>query len=224
MSIAENVLYVRQKIEDAAIRAGRDPAGITLVGVTKSTDEEGARELVRQGVTDLAENRVQMLKEKQKYITDVNWHLIGHLQTNKVKEVVGNVSLIQSLDSIRLAEEIQKVSVKKDVFTRCLIEVNIFNEESKGGLKAEEIDDFLEQLDRFDRVKTEGFMSMAPLDADEKTIREGFSKMYKIFVDKQKILTHNISIHLLSMGMSHDFEYAVMEGANLVRVGRRLFQ
>ena len=223
MSISDNVKYVRERIAENAIKTGRRPEDITLVAVTKSTDIQGARELMSCGVSQLAENRVQMLREKQKEIDGATWHLIGHLQTNKVKDVCGRVSLIQSLDSVHLATEIEKTAAKMGLVQDCLCEVNIFREESKGGIMEEEIDDFLGKMSEFDHLRIRGFMTMAPLDAEEAEIRKGFEKIFKIYVDKQKIMMHNIDISILSMGMSRDFEYAIQEGATHIRVGRRLF-
>ena len=223
MSVSDNVKYVRERMAEAAVRSGRNPEDVSLVAVTKSTDAEHVRELMACGVDKLAENRVQMLRDKQKDIEGAEWHLIGHLQTNKVKDVVGRVSLIQSLDSVRLAKEIDRISGNRGIITDCLCEVNIFREESKSGLYGEEVPEFLGMMGEFHNIRVRGLMSMAPVDAEEAEIRKGFSKMFKIFVDNSNTMMHNIDMSILSMGMSRDFEYAILEGANYVRIGRRLF-
>ena len=162
--------------------------------------------------------------EKEDKLDGVKWHIIGHLQTNKVKYIIGKTFLIHSVESIKLAKEIQRLSALKNITTDVLIEVNVSGEESKYGIKCEEIEDFLEKIDKFDAVKVKGFMTMAPKYATDDEIRQIFRKLYKIYVDISQKKYNNINMEYLSMGMSSDYELAVLEGANIVRVGSAMFK
>ncbi|MBE7012683.1 MAG: YggS family pyridoxal phosphate-dependent enzyme [Ruminococcaceae bacterium] len=222
--IKENLDSVLKRIEDACERSGRKAEDITLLAVTKTVTAEPMRELAGLGVTSFGENRVQSLLEKYGDFPDISWHLIGHLQTNKVKSIIGKVDLIHSVESVRLAEEIGKQSVKAGVVTDILIEVNVSGEESKFGICMDEIDEMLDKCSRIDGIFVKGLMTMAPLDAQDTEIREIFSSLYKKYIDISTKKYDNISMEYLSMGMSNDFEIAIEEGANIVRVGRGLFR
>ncbi len=222
-NVKDNLQNVLDRIESACARCGRDARDITLLAVTKTVGEEPMRELESLGVTSFGENRVQPFLEKHDLFPDINWHLIGHLQTNKVKAIIGKTKLIHSVDSIRLAEEISKQSVKAGVTTDILVEVNVSGEESKYGITMDEIDGFLGEITLMEGVCVKGFMTMAPLGAEDEEIRHIFSSLYKKYVDISTKKYDNISMEYLSMGMSNDFEIAIEEGANIVRVGRGLF-
>lgn len=224
MSIAENIEKVRNDIKEACVRSGRIYDDITILGVTKTVGADDIMCAVNEGICDLGENRVQEFMDKYGKIPNVKWHIIGHLQTNKVKYIIGKTKLIHSVDSLKLAEEIEKLSKKANVTTDILIEVNISGEETKSGISKEEILPLLEKLDEFSFVKVKGFMTMAPKFASEDEIRQIFRNLYKIFVDISRKKYNNISMEYLSMGMSSDYVIAVEEGANIVRIGSKIFK
>ncbi|MCI5970960.1 MAG: YggS family pyridoxal phosphate-dependent enzyme [Oscillospiraceae bacterium] len=224
LSIAENIEKVRNDIKEACVRSGRNYDDITILGVTKTVGADDIMCAVNEGICDLGENRVQEFMDKYGKIPNVKWHIIGHLQTNKVKYIIGKTKLIHSVDSLKLAEEIEKLSKKANVTTDILIEVNISGEETKSGISKEEILPLLEKLDEFSFVKVKGFMTMAPKFASEDEIRQIFRNLYKIFVDISRKKYNNISMEYLSMGMSSDYVIAVEEGANIVRIGSKIFK
>ena len=222
--IKYNLTHVQDKIRVAWEKSGRNCFDITLVGVTKTIDVERISQLVSLGVKDLGENRVQELLEKQPAINpDVNWHLIGHLQTNKVKMVVDKVKLIHSVDSFRLAKEINKQAKALDITCDCLIEINIANEASKFGIKPNELSDFLEEISQCPNIMTKGLMCVAPFVEKPTENRDYFRKMRQMFVDSKAKSLNNIYMQYLSMGMTNDYEIAIEEGANIVRVGTGIF-
>lgn len=222
--ISKNIEKIRQNISLACQKCGRNPEDIILLGVTKTIDADDIKKAVDEGVLHLGENRVQEFLDKEDKIDNVKWHIIGHLQTNKVKYIIGKTFLIHSVESIKLAKEIQRLSALKNITTDVLVEVNVSGEESKYGIKCEEIEEFLEKIDEFDAVKVKGFMTMAPKDATDDQIRQIFRKLYKIYVDISQKKYNNISMEYLSMGMSSDYELAILEGANIVRVGSAMFK
>ncbi len=232
MSIAANLKKVKEEIEKAKAEAGRDD-NVTLVAVTKYSGPVEVLEAAKAGQTEFAENRVQMLTEKWKAfdemrgagteIPEMNWHLIGHLQTNKVKYVVGKVKLIHSVDSFKLAEEISRQSVKKGVTTHFLVEVNVSGEESKSGVRPEEVEDIILSCSELPNISIDGLMTMAPKDAPEDQLVEIFTGLRKLFIDMKEKSIYNCSMTTLSMGMSADFVAAVKCGSNMVRVGHRIF-
>lgn len=223
-NIKDNFKSVKERIEAACKRSGRDPSDVSLLAVTKTVPDEYVQEILDLGVTSFAENRVQELLKKRDAFPSADWHLIGHLQTNKVKSVVGKVSLIHSVESVRLAQEIGRQSVKSGIITDILIEVNVSGEESKYGIKLDETDSMIESCSQIEGIFVKGLMTMAPLGADPCEIRGIFSSLYKKYVDISAKKYDNVSMEYLSMGMSSDFEIAVEEGANIVRVGRGLFK
>ena len=222
--LAENLQEVRAEIEAAARRAGRNPEDVLLLAVTKTHPVAVVREAIAAGLTELGENRVQELLEKQAQITDpVRWHLIGHLQTNKVKNVVGRVALIHSVESLRLAEEISRKAVALGVVQNVLVELNMAGEESKFGIKPEECRAFLRQIAPLPGLKVKGLMTVAPFVEDPERNRVYFRQMRELSVDIAAEKLDNVDMEHLSMGMSNDFAVAVEEGATIVRVGTRLF-
>lgn len=224
MSIAQNIEKIRSDIKKACEISGRNYDDITILGVTKTVGTDDIMCAVNEGITELGENRVQEFLEKYDKIPNVKWHIIGHLQTNKVKYIIGKTKLIHSVDSVKLAEEIERLSKKAGVITDILIEVNISGEETKSGISEDEILPFLEKAENFSNVKVKGFMTMAPKFAPEDEIRQIFKKLYKIFVDISQKKYNNISMEYLSMGMSSDYVIAVEEGANIVRIGSKIFK
>ena len=216
----------QQAIINAACRAGRDPSEVTLVAVGKTKPASMIRELYDLGVRDFGENKVQELTAKYEELPkDIRWHMIGHLQSNKVKYIVDKVAMIHSVDSLRLAQVIEKEAVKKDVdHVDVLLEVNVSGEESKYGMTPAEVEEQIGQFLELKRVRIRGFMTVAPFAEDPEEVRPYFKRLKQLSVDIQnKTIDNNIDVGLLSMGMSGDFEAAIEEGASFVRVGTRIF-
>jgi len=227
MNIERNIYDIRERVARAALRAGRKPEDVTVVAVTKTVGCDEVYEAYKCGITNFAENRVQCLLEKQEdqrlVVSDINWHLIGHLQTNKVKNIIDRVSLIHSLDSIHLAEEIDKCAKQKNIISNCLMEINVSGEESKFGLSPENVNVFLDGISELSNVRINGVMTMAPRDERPDMIRSYFRKLYNLGIDISKRERHNIYMSYISMGMSGDFEIAVEEGASIIRIGTAIF-
>lgn len=220
----DNLEQVRENIRKAAMRAGRNEKDVTLIAVSKTHPVSAIEELVKLGQLDFGENKVQELMSKMPNVSkDVNWHLIGHLQTNKVKYVVGNVKLIHSVDSLKLAQEISKQSVKKNLTTDILLEVNVAGEESKFGFTADEVHHVIHRLNELPNIKVKGLMTVAPYVENPEENRPVFRELCNLSVDIRRQKLDNISIEILSMGMSNDYEVAIEEGSNMVRVGTALF-
>ncbi len=219
----ENYKYITERIAAAAEKSGRRSEDIMLLAATKTVSPEVINYAISKGVKYIGENRVQeFLSKEDAVVGNVHKHFIGHLQTNKVKDIVGRVELIQSVDSLKLANVISKESEKRNIVTDILLEVNIGNEETKSGFKAEEIMSVYDEIVTLKGISVKGLMTIPPhIDEKNKNI-EYFSKMYKLFIDiRAKKIDNNIEI--LSMGMSDDFETAIEHGANMVRVGTALF-
>ena len=223
MAVKDNIENIKNRIERACERSGRSIDEITIVGVTKTFEADKIAQAVDCGIENVAENRVQELVRKYDDVSGVSWHLIGHLQTNKVKYIADKVSLIHSVDSIKLAQEIDRQAEKAGRVIDVLIEVNVSGEESKFGVSPDELDNLLLGITEFSHIKVQGLMTMAPLYAEKDEIRQIFKKMYKIFIDNRAKKYNNINMGILSMGMSNDFEIAIEEGATMVRIGRAMF-
>ena len=219
----ENYKYIRERLENAAIRSGRKPDDITLLAATKTVDVEVINHAIGRGITHIGENRVQELLSKVDALVPVHRQLIGHLQTNKVKDVIDKVELIQSVDSLKLAREIEKQAEKKDIHMDVLLEVNIGNETAKSGFDCEELLDAVYEISQFKRVHVCGLMAIPPICEKAEQNRKYFSKMHEMFLDIRAKKIDNSNMDILSMGMSDDFDVAVSEGATLVRVGTALF-
>lgn len=219
--ILANLQSVYRRIKEAEVRSGRQPGSVRLVAVTKTVPLDKISVAVNAGVVDLGENRVQELTEKADNFTQVKWHMIGHLQTNKVKYIIDKVFMIHSLDRWSLAETISKQAVKKGVAPNLLVQVNISGEESKHGLAPAEVEDFIIDASRLPNVNIKGLMTMAPLVANPEDTRWIFRKLRLMRERLQEKWPH---IQLLSMGMTNDFEVAVEEGADLVRIGSAIFR
>jgi len=225
MSISENVLLVKERISAAAVACGRDPEDIKLVAATKMNDADRVREAIAAGVPICGENRVQELTEKNALgaYAGSELHFIGHLQKNKVKYLVGTVSLIHSVDSLELVEAIDKQAKKVGVIQDILLEVNIGAEEAKSGFAPEDISRVLPEMGKFSSVRVRGLMAIPPICTDPEENRPYFCRMKQLFVDNRDKKYDNVFMDFLSMGMSADYEVAVSEGANLVRVGTGIF-
>jgi pyridoxal phosphate enzyme (YggS family) len=222
--IRENIGDIRQRIECCAGKSGRKASDITLIAVTKTVDAGRIQAAVDLGVENLGENRVSEYLEKKDEINGkFLWHLIGQLQTNKVKYIIGGISLLQSLDRLSLAQEIQRQCEKKSVSQDVLVEVNIAGEETKAGIAMAEIDAFLEQLKNFPRIKVKGLMTVAPFTQDKAFLRDCFSRLYRAYDRLKGLREDGIEMQYLSMGMSGDFEEAILEGSNMIRIGSAIF-
>lgn len=222
--IRENILEIQEKINAACRRAGRSSEDVTLIAVSKTKPAEAVREAINCGMADFGENKVQELCDKIEVINEkVRWHLIGHLQTNKVKYIVDKVYLIHSVDSLRLAEKIQDEAEKKNVDVNILIQVNVANEATKFGLSPEETPDVIEKIAKLPNVHIKGLMTIAPFSETGEENRQFFRKLKQLSVDINEKNIDNVSMSVLSMGMSHDFETAIEEGATYVRVGTSIF-
>ena len=225
MSIAENVAKIRQQMEAAAIAAGRDPKSIQLCAATKMNDAEAVREAIRAGVDCCGENKVQELTAKlsENAYEGAPVHFIGHLQTNKVKQVVGKVDLIQSVDSERLLAAIDKEAAKQGIVQNILLEVNVGGEESKSGFEPDEILPLVDKLAQFPNIRVKGLMAIPPISQKNGDNVKFFSKIYNISVDISAKKEDNGMAEYLSMGMSDDFADAIACGSTMIRVGTAIF-
>lgn len=225
MSIRENIDSVLERAAAAARRSGRAPEDVTVIGVSKTVDAERAREAVEGGLINLGENRVQELVDKYEQLSDIDvkWHLIGHLQKNKVKYIIDKVVLIHSLENIELAGEINKRALQHSMTANVLIELNIGQEESKFGLGEDSVYDFVKSMEQFNNIKVLGLMTVAPFSENPEDVRWVFRKMKEIFDKISEMKLINTEMKYLSMGMTNDFEIAIEEGANMVRIGTAIF-
>lgn len=222
--IKDNVKRVLEDIAETAVKSGRNPEDVTLVAVTKTVTAKEAQEVMDAGVLTLGENRVQSLLEKYEILKDKpQWHLIGHLQTNKVKYIADKVSLIHSVDSFKLAAEIDRKFKELNKTAEILMQVNVSGEESKFGISPDESLTLLEEILNLSNVKVKGLMTMAPLVATPDECRKYFAELKKLSQNIADRKYENVSMQHLSMGMSGDFREAIMEGATIVRVGSALF-
>ena len=233
--ISDNIKRIRERMAEAAVKSGRPADAVRLIAVSKTVGYDAVKAAIRAGQREFAENRVQVLEEKLAGFAEdtdaendaamqaIRWHLIGRLQTNKVKYCAGKVCLIHSLDRIGLAEEISRFAVRHGLDVHCLLQINVSGEESKAGLTQEEINEFLEQFSLLDNIYIDGLMTMAPLGAEEAFLRKIFAKTREISIDISRQNVHNVSMTELSMGMSGDFEAAILEGATMVRIGTAIF-
>ncbi|HOQ37999.1 MAG TPA: YggS family pyridoxal phosphate-dependent enzyme [Acetivibrio sp.] len=222
--IKRNLDSVMERIEKAAQRSGRNARDIKLIAVTKTVEPEKILKIIDEGILDLGENRVQELTKKYDIIDrKCNWHLIGHLQTNKVKYIIDKVKLIHSVDRLELAQEINKRAQSHGITVDVLVQVNVSGEESKFGVALEEAREMVEKMSAFSNIRIRGFMTMAPFAENPESIRYVFSKLRDFSIDIRKENLDNNNMDILSMGMSNDFEVAIEEGSNMVRIGTALF-
>ena len=222
--LQDNLKEIENRVQAACERAGRSRDEVTLIAVSKTKPIEDLTEIYNAGVRDFGENKVQELTDKiEKMPKDIKWHMIGHLQRNKVKYIIDKVELIHSVDSFRLAEEINIQAKKKGIVVPILVEVNIADEESKFGVSKEDAMELVKQIATLDGLTVKGLMSIAPYVVDSEENRPYFHKIKDLSVDISNENIDNVSMDILSMGMSGDFEVAIEEGATMVRVGTGIF-
>ena len=224
MSIAMNYAEVKSRMEAACVRAGRDPKEVTLIAVSKTKPVSMLMEAYEAGARTFGENKVQEITEKFPQMPeDAKFHMIGHLQTNKVGQVIEKAVLIHSVDSVHLAEKIEKEAAKRNMVKEILLEVNVAEEDSKFGLKMEDVIPTLEIIKTFPHVCVKGLMTIAPFVEDAEENRKYFKELYQLYVDIKTKNIDNGTMSVLSMGMTGDYEVAVEEGATMIRVGTGIF-
>ena len=222
--LKENLEAVEERIRAACIRAGRSRDEVTLIAVSKTKPVEMLQEAYGLGVRVFGENKVQEIRDKYPLMPeDTRWHMIGHLQTNKVKYIVDKVKLIHSVDSLKLAQAIEKEAEKHDRTVDILLEVNVAEETSKFGLKTVEVLPVFEQIAQLDHIKIRGLMTIAPFVDDPEKNRPVFADLHKLYVDIKEKNIDNGTVSILSMGMTNDYEVAIEEGATMVRIGTGIF-
>ncbi len=224
MSITENIAEIRKNMEEARKKSPDPNQPVTLVAVTKTRTPEQLNEVLAAGQPILGENRVQELMDKYDAVNPgATWHIIGHLQSNKVKYIADKVVLVHSLESESLAKELNRRMMELGHPMDCLVQVNIADEESKFGLAKEEVVPFLEMVSKMPGIHVKGLMNIAPFFEDTEQVRPIFREMYQLFQELKEKQIPGIDMEILSMGMSHDYQVAIEEGANMIRVGRSMF-
>ena len=222
--IKENLLNVNERIQAACDRVGRNRSEVTLIAVSKTKPVSMIEEVMSEGIVDFGENKVQELCDKTETITTpLNWHMIGHLQRNKVKYLVDKVCLIHSVDSLRLAKQISEEANKKTTTVNVLVEVNIANEDTKFGVSKEEVLPLLLEIAKLPNIKVKGLMTIAPFVDNPEDNRVHFANLRNLLIDIKSKNIDNIDMDILSMGMTGDYEIAIEEGATMVRVGTGIF-
>ena len=222
--LKDQLQEVEKRIQAACDRAGRKREEVTLIAVSKTKPVETLQEAYDLGVRIFGENKVQELTAKYEALPkDIHWHMIGHLQTNKVKYIIDKAELIHSVDSLKLAETIEKEAAKHDLIADILVEVNVAEEESKFGMKMEEVIPFVEKVSAFPHVRVRGLMTIAPFVEDPEENRSIFADLHKLYIDIKNKNHDNDTVSVLSMGMTNDYEVAIEEGATMVRVGTGIF-
>ncbi len=223
-SIKENIDIINSNIQSACERSGRKREDVLFLVVSKTIDVERIKEATACGMTSLGENKVQEIMDKYEPMgKDIKWHLIGHLQTNKVKYIIDKVEMIHSVESVKLAEEINKRAAAKNIMANVLVEVNIANEESKFGIKPEDCEKFIQEISLFPNIIIKGLMTVAPIVDKAEKNRKYFRQMRELMVDINSKNVHNVNMTELSMGMTGDYEVAIEEGATIVRIGTGVF-
>lgn len=224
-SVEENYKRVLENVKESAVKAGRSESDVRLMCVTKTVEPAYINKAIELGADLIGENRVQeyLGKRDELNLSGVERHLIGHLQTNKVKQIVGEVDMIESVSSVKLAKEISKVSLQKGIVTNCLVEVNVGKEESKSGIFLEELEETLCEIAELPAIKIKGLMTIPPICETPDEARRYFAMLRQSFIDIKDKKTDNIDMEILSMGMSGDYEAAIAEGSNIVRVGSAIF-
>ena len=224
MSIKSNIEYINELKAAAAEKSGRTGDDVLLVAVTKLHTPEEMNEAIDAGITDIGENKVQEIMDKFDRVKPVRWHIIGHLQTNKVKYIIDKVSLIHSVDSLHLAKEINKRAQQHDLTMDILIQVNSAEEDSKFGITTDETDQLIRDIaEQCPNIKIKGLMCIAPFEQDPNDAREYFAEVKKIYDKYVNEKSDRVDFEYLSMGMTNDFEAAIEEGSNLIRVGTAIF-
>ena len=225
MSIKENIDSIMKKIDTACKKTGRNPKDITLLAVSKTVESDRAKEAVEAGIKNLGENKVQELIKKYEELKDIDvkWHMIGHLQKNKVKYIIDKNILIHSVESLSLAEEINKRAKNSNLTADVLIELNIGEEESKFGINEENVYDFIRSMEQFENIRVLGLMTVAPFCENPEDVRWVFKTMKNIYSKISIMNLRNTEMKYLSMGMTNDFEIAIEEGSNIIRIGTAIF-
>ena len=220
-----NYQRINERIAEAAQKIGKKREDITFLAATKTVDAATINHAISLALDHIGENRVQELLSKYEdyNLENCSLQFIGHLQSNKVRQIVGKVDLIQSVDSFKLAKEISAQSVKRNVHTDLLVEVNIGREENKSGVFEENLEELLGQIAELDGISVQGLMTIPPICDNKQKISQYFNKMHRLFIEKKKKKLDNINMHILSMGMSDDYYEAILEGATMVRIGSALF-
>lgn len=222
--VRENYREVLKRVQEACKRAGRDSKEVTLIAVSKTKPVSMIEELLEENVLDFGENKPQELRDKYEVLPkEIRWHMIGHLQRNKIKYVVDRACLIHSVDSLKLAEAIQEEAKKRGIVVPVLVEVNAAGEESKFGIRPEETLDFVKEISVFPNLQVQGLMTIAPFVENPEDNRIHFRKLYNLFIDIKDRNIDNVLMCNLSMGMTNDYEVAIEEGATMVRVGTGIF-
>lgn len=223
--IKYNYDFINEKIAEAAMKAGKTRDDITFLSATKTVEPEYINYAISLGLSYIGENKVQELLSKydQYNLENCSLQFIGHLQSNKVRQIVGKVDLIQSIDSMKLAKEVSKCSLKNNITSDILVEVNIGKEENKSGVMPEILEELVEEISTLPAVNVKGLMTIPPICEKKDEIRRYFEKMNRLFLDISSKKLDNVSMDILSMGMSSDYYEAILEGANMVRIGSALF-
>lgn len=222
--LQDNLIQVEHNIEEACRRAGRDRSEVTLIAVSKTKPAETLQEAYDLGVRVFGENKVQEMADKYEVLPkDIRWHLIGHLQRNKVKYIIDKAVLIHSVDSLRLAQTIEKEAKKHNLTAHILIEVNVAREESKFGIFPEDLEVLVDEIAKLPHIQVDGLMTIAPFVPDPEENRPVFRELRKLSVDISAKKVDNVNMSVLSMGMTNDYQVAIEEGATMVRVGTGIF-
>ncbi len=222
--LQDNLIQVEHNIEEACRRAGRDRSEVTLIAVSKTKPVETLQEAYDLGVRVFGENKVQEMEDKYESLPrDIQWHLIGHLQRNKVKYIIDKAVLIDSVDSLRLAQTIEKEAEKHNLTAHILIEVNVAREESKFGIFPEDLENLVDEIAKLPHIQVDGLMTIAPFVPDPEENRPVFRELRKLSVDISAKKVDNVNMSVLSMGMTNDYQVAIEEGATMVRVGTGIF-
>lgn len=225
MNIEQNITDILKNIEVSAKKVNKSLEDITVIAVTKTVDSDRALQAFEAGLNNLGENRVQEFVKKYEIMKDyhIDWHIIGHLQKNKVKYIIGKVKLIHSLESLSLAEEIDKRSKQHEIVTDVLVELNIAEEDSKFGINKDNLIDFIKSLEVFENIRIVGLMTVAPYTENKEEVRWVFREMKQLYDKVSNMIFKNVDIKFLSMGMTNDYDVAIEEGANIIRIGTAIF-
>lgn len=224
MTIQTNIEYIQELKGKAAVKSGRNPEDVLLIAVTKLHGPDEMNEAIDAGITDIGENKVQEIMDKYDRVKPVRWHLIGHLQTNKVKYIIDKVCMIHSVDSLKLAKEIDKRAAQHGLVMDILVQVNSAEEESKFGITTAETDQLIADIAKqCPNIRIKGLMCIAPFEDNPEDVRGYFAEVKKIYDKYVNVKTERLDFEYLSMGMTHDFEVAIEEGSNMIRVGTAIF-
>jgi pyridoxal phosphate enzyme (YggS family) len=221
--IKENIVHIQKEIQVLCRDIGKNPEEIHLIAVTKTVDTDKINEAIANGVVNIGENKVQEILNKFEQVNDVSWHMIGYLQTNKVKYIVDKVQMIHSVDRIHLAEEINKRAKQIDRCIDVLIQVNIAKEDTKSGIDEKDIYSIMDQMAALEHIRVKGLMTIAPYEDDPEKVRIHFRKMKQLFDEIQEKNIKGMEMRYLSMGMTNDFKVAIEEGSNIIRIGTGIF-